>query len=80
MNFLTQQLPATIAIYLLAAAESVQKDPLIDKRGSTIVDVGLVLLAVVLVTAVKILSPKVEHAILLAIFLSSALIAFFLMR
>jgi len=80
MNWLTQQLPGIIAIYFLAAAESVQKDPLIDKRGETIVDVGVVLLAVSLVIAVKIISPKVEHAILLAIFLSLALIAFFFIK
>ena len=76
MIFLTQQLPATIAIYLLAAAESVQKYPLIDQRGETIVEVGVVLLAVVLVTAVRVLNPKVEHAILLSI----GFIAFFFIK
>ncbi|MEG4107902.1 hypothetical protein [Microcoleus sp. S13_C5] len=79
MNWLTQKLPGIIAIYFLAA-ESVQKDPLIDKRGETIVDVGVILLALSLVIAVKIISPKVEHAILLAIFLSLALIAFFFIK
>ncbi|MEG4171806.1 MULTISPECIES: hypothetical protein [unclassified Microcoleus] len=79
MNWLTPKLPGIIAIYFLAA-ESVQKDPLIDQRGETIVDVGVVLLAVSLVMAVKIISPKVEHAILLAIFLSLALIAFFFIK
>ncbi|AFZ05820.1 hypothetical protein Osc7112_1277 [Oscillatoria nigro-viridis PCC 7112] len=80
MNWLAQKLPEIIAIYFLAAAESVQKDPLIDKRGETIVDLGVVLLAVSLVMAVKIISPKVEHAILLAIFLSLALITFFFIK
>ena len=80
MNWLTQKLPEIIAIYFLAATESVQKDPLIDQRGETIVHVGVVLLAVSLVIAVKIISPKVEHAILLAIFLSLALIAFFFIK
>jgi hypothetical protein len=79
MNLLLQQVPGILAIYFLGA-ESVQKDPLIDKRGETIVDVGVVLLAVSLVIAVKIISPKVEHAILLAIFLSLALIAFFFIK
>lgn len=80
MNFLTQQLPGNIAIYLFAAAESVLKDPLIDQRGETIVEVGVVLLAIALVIAVKIISPKVEHAIILAIFLSLGLIAFFFIK
>ncbi len=80
MNLPTQQLPAIIRTYFLISAESVQKDPLIDKRGETIVDVGVLLLAVSLVMAVKIISPRVEHAILLAIFLSLVLIAFFFIK
>jgi hypothetical protein len=80
MNLPTQQLPAIIRTYFLISAESVQKDPLIDQRGSMIVDVGVVLLAASLVIAVKMISPRVEHAILLAIFLSVALIAFFFIK
>ncbi|MCL1463086.1 hypothetical protein [Argonema galeatum] len=80
MNLPTQKLPAIITIYFLTSAESVQKDPLIDRHGAIAVDVGVVLLAVGLVIAVKIFSPRVEHAILLAIFLSFGLIGFFLIR
>jgi hypothetical protein len=80
MNLLTQQLPTIIRTYFLISAESAQKDPLIDHRGSIIVDVGVVLLAASLVIAVKIISPRVEHAILLAIFLSVALMAFFFIK
>ena len=80
MNLLAQQLPASIASYVLMSAESVQKDPLINRGGETIVDIGIILLAIGLVIAVRIISPRVEHAILLAIFLTFALIGFFLMR
>lgn len=80
MNLLTQPLPASIAIYILTSAESVQKDPLINRGGEMIVDVGIILLAIASVIAVRIISPKVEHAILLAIFLSFAIIGFFLIR
>ncbi|HEY9599609.1 MAG TPA: hypothetical protein V6D33_18255 [Cyanophyceae cyanobacterium] len=80
MNLLTQELSASITIYFLVSAASVQKDPLINRNGETIVDIGVILLAIGLVIAVKIISPKVEHAILLAVFLSFALIGFFLIR
>ncbi len=80
MNLQTQELPAILTIYFFSLAESVQKDPLIDQRGQVIAKVGVVLLAITLVIAVKIISPRVEHAILLAIFLSFGLIAFFLIK
>ncbi|MEG3896362.1 MULTISPECIES: hypothetical protein [unclassified Microcoleus] len=80
MNLSTQELPAILTIYFFSLAESVQKDPLIDRGGAIAVDVGVVLLAITLVIAVKIISPKVEHAILLAIFLSFGLIGFFLIK
>jgi hypothetical protein len=80
MKLLTQKLPLSIASYVLTSAASVQKDPLINRSGEAIVDIGIILLAIGLVIAVRIISPRVEHAILLAIFLSFALIGFFLMR
>ena len=80
MNLPTQQLPASIASYVLTSADSVQKDPLINRGGETIVDIGIILLASGSVIAVRIISPRVEHAILLAIFLTFALIGFFLLR
>ncbi|HEY9608210.1 hypothetical protein [Allocoleopsis sp.] len=80
MNLLTQPFPASIAIYVLTSAESIKKDPLIDYGGETLVDIGVILLAIGLVITVKIISPRVEHAILLAIFLSLALMGFFLIR
>ena len=80
MNLITQQLFTSTAIYFLASAASDQKDPLINQRGETLVDIGVILLAIGLVITVKIISPKVEHAILLAVFLSFALIGFFLIR
>ncbi|HEY9605517.1 MAG TPA: hypothetical protein V6C85_28185 [Allocoleopsis sp.] len=80
MNLLTQQVPASIARYVLTSATSVHKDPLINRGGETIIDIGIILLAIGLVIAVRMISPRVEHAILLAIFLTFALIGFFLMR
>ena len=80
MNLTTQELPAILTIYFFSLAESVQKDQLIDRGGQVIVKVGVVLLAITLVIAVKIISPRVEHAILLAIFLSFGLIGFFLIK
>lgn len=80
MNLLTQQVPASIARYVLTSAASVHKDPLINRGGETIIDIGIILLAIGLVIAVRMISPRVEHAILLAIFLTFALIGFFLMR
>jgi presenilin-like A22 family membrane protease len=80
MNLPTQQLLAIITIYFLTLAEPIQKDPLIDQRGEVIVKVCVILLAVGSVIAVKILSPRVEHAIIFAIVVSFGLIAFFLIR
>ena len=80
MNLQTQELPTILTIYFFSLAESVQKDPLIDRHGQVVVKVGVVLLAITLVIAVKIISPRVEHAILLAIFLSFGLIGFFLIK
>ncbi len=80
MNLLTQPLPASLAVYVLTSAKSVKKDPLIDYGGETLVDIGVILLAIGLVITVKIISPRVEHAILLAIFLSLALMGFFIIR
>ncbi|MEG4343747.1 hypothetical protein QUB70_10725 [Microcoleus sp. A003_D6] len=80
MNLPTQELPAIFTNYFFSLAESVQKDALIDQSGQVIVKVGVVLLAITLVIAVKIISPRVEHAILLAIFLSFGLIGFFLLE
>lgn len=80
MNLLTQPLPASLAVYVLTSAKSVKKDPLIDYGGETLVDIGVILLAIGLVITVKIISPRVEHAILLAIFLSLVLMGLFLIR
>ncbi|MDF0555308.1 hypothetical protein [Kamptonema sp. UHCC 0994] len=80
MNLPTQELPAILTIYFFSLAGSFQKDPLIDRGGQVAVDVGVVLLAITLVITVKIISPRVEHAILLAIFLSFVLIGLFLIK
>jgi hypothetical protein len=80
MNLPTQQLLAIVTIYFLTLAEPVQKDPLIDQRGEAIVKVGVILLAVGSVIIVKILSPRVEHAIIFAIIVSFGLMAFFLIK
>ena len=80
MNLPTQELPTILTIYLFSVAGSVQKDPLIDRGGAIAVDVGVVLLAITLVITVKIISPRVEHAIVLAIFLSFVLMGFFLIK
>ena len=80
MNLPTQQLLAIITVYFLTLAEPVQKDPLIDQRGEAIVKVGVILLAVGSVIAVRILSPRVEHAIIFAIIVSFGLIAFLFIK
>lgn len=80
MNLPTQKILAIITIYFLTLAEPIQKDPLIDQRGEAIVKVGVILLALGSVIVVKILSPRVEHAIIFAIVVSFGLIAFFLIR
>lgn len=80
MNLPTQQSLASIAIYFLTSAESVQKYPLINQGGEALVDIGVILLAIGLVIVVKIISPRVEHAILLAIVLTLALLGFFFIR
>lgn len=80
MNLPTQELPSILTIYFFSLAGSVPKDPLIDRGGAIAVDVGVVLLAITLVITVKIISPRVEHAIVLAIFLSFVLMGFFLIK
>ncbi|CBN55805.1 MULTISPECIES: hypothetical protein [Kamptonema] len=80
MNFPTQKSLAIITIDFFSLVQSAQKDPLIDRGGQVAVDIGVVLLAVTLVIAVKIISPRVEHAIVLAIFLSFVLIGLFLIK
>lgn len=80
MNLPTQQLLITVTVYFLTLSNSIQKDPLIDQRGEAIVKVGAILLAVGLVIVVRILSPRVEHAIVFAIVVSFGLMAFFLVR
>ncbi len=52
-------------------------EPLIDKGGQNVVFLGVALLAIAIVTVVGILSPRVEHAIIAAILLSSGLIGLF---
>ncbi len=80
MNLSTQELLAIITIHFLAFAEPAQKYPLMDQRGDVIVNIGVILLAIGSVIAVKILSPRVEHAIIFAILVSFALVAFFIIK
>lgn len=60
------------------AVEAVERDPLISRRLETWQYIGIGALAIALVVVVRALSPKVEHALLFATFLSVILIVFFL--
>ncbi len=79
MKFNPQQLQAIIIPFLVSVAPT-QNAPLINRSGERVVDIGVSLLAVALVFVVWKLSPRVEHAIIFALVLSIALIAFFLIR
>jgi len=59
------------------AVEATEKDPLIARRLEVWQYAGIIVLAVALVMLVRVLSPRVEHALLFAAFLSVALIVFF---
>jgi len=61
---------------LLVVDETI-KDPLIARKLEVWQYVGIIILAASLVVLVRVISPKVEHAILFAVFLSIALIIFF---
>jgi hypothetical protein len=74
------QLDSYFCCAALVSVASTQNDPLIDRGGERVVDIGVALLAVVLVFVVWQLSPRVEHAIIFALVLSIALIAFFWIR
>lgn len=54
-----------------------QKDPQIAQGWQDWQYVGIIALAIGLVVLVRVLSPRVEHAILFAIILSAILIIFF---
>ena len=79
MKLQPQQLQA-ISIPFLVSVAPTQNDPLINRGGEKVVDIGVSLLAVALVFVVWKLSPRVEHAIIFALALSIVLIAFFLIR
>lgn len=57
--------------------ESAKNEPLIDTAGQNIVFVGVVLLAIMIVVIVRIISPRVEHAVIAAIALSLGLVGLF---
>jgi hypothetical protein len=56
---------------------STESDPLIDTSGQHIVFWGAVLLAILVVVIIRILSPRIEHAIVTAVVLSLGLISLF---
>lgn len=80
MNLQTIIWQIIIKIRSITSLAQAQTAPLINQGGENIVDVGVVLVAIGLVLAMRILSPKVEHAIFLAIFLSITLMAFFFIK
>lgn len=59
------------------AVETTEKDPLIARRLEVWQYAGIIALAVALVMLVRVLSPRVEHALLFAVFLTVVLIVFF---
>jgi hypothetical protein len=79
MKLQPQQLQAIIIPFLVSVAPP-QNDPLLDRGGEKVVDLGVFLIAVASVIVVWKLSPRVEHAIIFALVLSIALMAFFLIR
>ena len=70
-----EQLIGTIQENL--AVEADRNDPLIARRLEVWQYAGIITLAIALVILVRVLSPRVEHALLFAAFLSIALIVFF---
>lgn len=80
MNLQTQIFPTIITIRFLMSPIQAQTDPLISQGGENLVYVGVVLVAIGLVVAVGILSPRIEHAVIFAILLSITLIAFFFIK
>lgn len=59
------------------AVDTPKRDPLIARNLEAWQYIGIIGLAVGLIVLVRIFSPRVEHAILFAIFLSVILIVFF---
>jgi hypothetical protein len=80
MFFIIHNLPIMMTGYLLEVNESLQKDTLMNQKGEAIVEIGIVMLAVSLVVVTRLVSARMEHAILLAIFLSFGLVGFFLIK
>ena len=58
------------------ATNKVEQDPLINQGGKVTIKIGIFLIAILSVILVKVFSPRVEHAILFALFLSIILIGF----
>jgi hypothetical protein len=82
MALLTQNLlilgRLTIALQANLPPEATQNDSLIARGLQTWQYVGIAALAIGAIVIVGMFSPRVEHAIAFAIFLSVVLIAFFL--
>jgi hypothetical protein len=76
MNLQIQRLPAIIFHFLISAVP-VQNHSLINRGEENVVYVGVFLIAIGLVAAVGIVSRKIEHALVFAIFITAVIIGFF---
>lgn len=61
----------------LLVVDQTTKDPLITRKLEAWQYASIIALAVSLVVLIRVISPRLEHAILFAVFLSIALIIFF---
>lgn len=61
----------------LLVVDQTTKDPLITRKLVAWQYASIIALAVSLVVLIRVISPRLEHAILFAVFLSIALIIFF---
>lgn len=76
-QFAKTSLTSVILLIAQLQVSALKNDPLIDKGAENTVLLGVALLAIAVVVIVRIISPRVEHAVIAAIILSSGLIGLF---